>query len=173
MAAAPAQAAAEASPHCVVCFDESEAERVTRCPRGHVVCDGCLLQYVEALPEFRLQAHGFRVPCFERACGTFSVGALAGAYVRAGEPKLLERFLERCCALPAEERSAEAAGLDAQRSRVEVLAQQLFLAISLRCPSCDNVVDPSPDGCRAIECAVCGAYFCWLCFRLELTSSPQ
>lgn len=37
--------------------------------------------------------------------------------------------------------------------------------LSINCPSCRHVEDPSPDGCRAMRCSYCAAHFCWVCLR--------
>ena len=141
---------------CLICLEEAESDS-TCCTEQHIVCDSCFLQYVETLADHRLAASRFRVPCpldGAHGCGTYDAGALARVYVRNGEPKPLEHFLER--ALPQSSEQQEAVE-DSYAARLTTLTQQLHVAISLRCPACDHVVDPTPDGCRAVECGHCGA----------------
>eukprot|EP00966_Prymnesium_polylepis_P233301 5395487-Prymnesium_polylepis.1 len=78
---------------CVICYDDDGD--MTTCDEGHGVCDLCFLQYMESLPDFRVR----RVPCpLERlhGCSAFSAGDLANVFLRVGEPRPLERLLERC-----------------------------------------------------------------------------
>jgi len=42
-------------------------------------------------------------------------------------------------------------------------------ALNLRCPNsdCSWELDPSPDGCAAMQCFRCGTQFCWCCFAYQ------
>ncbi|KAL1512054.1 hypothetical protein AB1Y20_005328 [Prymnesium parvum] len=155
---------------CVICLEDVRNDATSRCPHheAHRLCDGCFIEYVDTLPDWQLLSGTQGVPCpLHRShhCGHFDTATLAAVYVRAREARCLSRLLER--ALPQAARRGE--GEEGER-RLAELEQQLHVAISLRCPSCDHVVDPSPDGCRAIECPHCGSYFCWVCFSLEMTN---
>jgi len=74
---------------------------------------------------------------------------------------MLEKLLPR----PTDDPALPGGGAEAPR-----LAQQLLLRVTISCPWCAAVVDPDPDGCRAMRCGVCGFYYCWLCFHKELTN---
>ena len=150
---------------CVVCFDAVPAA-AARCSDGeHALCDDCFTAHVEALTDVRLAAGRGRVPC---PCndwhgGSFGTEAIADVYTRKGQPRALERYLER--ALPKAPVPAQLTG------EIEALGARLAELLSIRCPRCDVVVDPTPDGCRAMRCGHCGSYFCWVCFQLEVTNT--
>lgn len=125
----------------------------------HTLCDDCFIKHVHALPDARLRETLFRIPCPADGWhgGVFSIEDVARAYVRSGDARSLAHYLER--SLP----KARTNGLSFDReTRIEALTNALYAAISLRCPNCETIVDPAPDGCRAIECASCGSYFCWV-----------
>ena len=52
------------------------------------------------------------------------------------------------------------------QTNARVRATDLVMAIELRCPSCDMVRDPNPDGCAALCCPHCGRYYCSVCAAL-------
>lgn len=46
---------------------------------------------------------------------------------------------------------------------------ELQEAMTLKCPSCQATVDPSPDGCSAVMCLNCGGHYCNVCFACFAT----
>lgn len=36
---------------------------------------------------------------------------------------------------------------------------------NIKCPKCDRVQDPHPDGCIAVKCRHCDQAFCWMCLQ--------
>jgi len=49
--------------------------------------------------------------------------------------------------------------------RAHEVCKQIHEALILKCQSCYASVDPSADGCSAIQCMSCGFFFCGCCLR--------
>lgn len=154
---------------CLVCLEPVSSSACVRCsaPPHHVLCDSCFLSHVDSVPEPRIRACRGRVPCPGDGWhdSHFGPSEIASVALRCDGPRPLEQMLEKLLPRPTDDPALPGGGAEAPR-----LAQQLLLRVTISCPWCAAVVDPDPDGCRAMRCGVCGFYYCWLCFHKELTN---
>ena len=161
---------------CVICADALQDGRHIVCApfenhERHGMCDECVINHVQHVSTAQLTENAGRVPCpgsnneDKHYHGpAFSDDDIALVFVRRGEVRRLADYLSR--ALPQRGQEEAAGGVGAGEDVAQYL-RQIEDLMNVRCPNrdCNSVLDPTPDGCSAMNCPGCGIGFCWVCFQ--------
>lgn len=173
---------------CVCCLDVKAVDQGLLCGNHHFLCrDDCLSSYVHALCDepYKLRQQGGELCCPAPDCDAahFTVAAVIAGLV--GHDTAAREYSDFLSSLPEAGGAAGAGGADVEMARVgkgasaaadaKRIQSAVVDALSFRCPSarCKVVLDPNPEGCCSMHCSSCGAYFCWLCFKLSGGSADE
>ena len=148
-------------PTCAICGDVRARGDGVSCGTAsdgpHGLCGACCTAWLGSLAEdaAKLRSHaseawvGCPAVCDGRWCDrpiTFAALAAATAGTSGGS---------------AAAAAAGAAAGRVWRARVEEVRD----ALNLRCPCCRAVLDPEPEACTAMACAMCSGHFCFACLE--------
>lgn len=152
---------------CSICLDVKThlGRNAVDCAHHHSTCRQCFKNYVIAMcgSSGWLKDHSFVISCPVHDCNA------AWTF-----PQL--RSVADCCA-----QDAYVNGLikyckvsshkETLTTSCDALYNTVLECLNFKCPSCQVVLDPTPDGCAAIRCLKCATYFCWMCFEISATST--
>jgi len=156
------------SASCIICLDSFAADddRICCCAAepNHFLCTACMNLYLQEnvlTKPFVLinQTYPFNVVCpcpgCEECLDIIGVWSKIDALPKLRYVNLIKEFVYHP---------------DLGKMHVEVskrahdVCKQLHNdALTLKCQSCFVSVDPSADGCSAVQCMSCGLYFCGCC----------
>jgi len=147
---------------CIACFDDDPATGLF-CSGRHLLCGECISGLVRSqigTGELRRRAGGLACVAVDGSHAD-CLQARETAFERAAVQPLLQSdvlaqyvdFLAPCVPEAAD---------DSDHNLTHWVAELL----NVTCPSCDEFLDPRPDGCIAMRCSHCSTAFCWMCFAV-------
>jgi hypothetical protein len=137
--------------------------------RKHFTCLECLTPYVELLCQDvgKLRDATFQVRCPVPRCPSPHWHSYLIHYILDGYA--LDRYIDTLVKVCNQEVPVQ--DDDQILTETQGLVQHIVDSLSLKCPWCRIVLDPTPDGCCAMRCENCGTHFCWLCFKICTNSA--
>jgi hypothetical protein len=149
---------------CAICFDMQSKGLLCENSK-HFVCSVCVSPYVRSVIENAGKIHddGFTIHCPVPDCKSPPWSSHQIRLILDGE--VLEKYIDTLVQILKFRGEEDGSGTSENVNDKNV--HQLVEALSLRCPKCKVVVDPSPDGCCALRCGSCASYFCFLCHEIR------
>jgi ankyrin repeat protein len=154
---------------CLICVD---TPAIIFCKDGHGLCTSDLNEYMVAnvLPHaYKLSKDQCRVRCPSVGCQhSYEVLELwvhLAPLQRLRYADLMHKIVETSARFESDDTNTKgsksnSSGLDIQRSCADVME-----LLTLKCGSCFQPVDPTPDGCSAVKCLNCGLHYCAYCMQ--------
>ncbi len=148
--------------NCVICC-ESKPFGI-HCAECHFTCRNCLSLYVKSCCDEAgtLLDNELEIKCPEFDCegSTWDAKSLKNHITASAYHSLVTALTT------LKEQSNLLASVGAVKVAEPSLSKSIVNCLNIACPKCDTVLDQTPDGCCAIRCHRCAAYFCWLCFAV-------